>query len=312
MNKFSLFSGLLLTVGSVLGQDISSTSTGSVVTDSDTSKTTASVGSSENETSSLFKVPEGYNKYSTKQIHESDIMWKKGVWRQVDLRERQNKPLMSRNREIIKVLVESVQGGIITPYTSDSLAEGGVLNANDFNMKIVDAEMSKAYAGVNYDDTIGYEDWEKEEWVEQLPPTPEATEFKNIYLMNLREDMLFDKQRSVMYYDIIAVGLSMPAEFDVQGAGAEREIAWFSYKELEEKVFHTNPDAIWYNPANDAEHRNLSDSFELRLFSSYITKVSNPDDLIIVDIYGGGQTGIMASEWKAFELLEFEHNLWEF
>jgi hypothetical protein len=74
MNKFSLFSGLLLAVGSVLGQDISSTSTGSVVTDSDTSKTTASVGSSENETSSLFKVPEGYNKYSTKQIHESDIM----------------------------------------------------------------------------------------------------------------------------------------------------------------------------------------------------------------------------------------------
>ena len=64
---------------------------------------------------------------------------------------------------------------------------------------------------------------------------------------------------------------------------------------------------------NDAEHRNLADAFELRLFSSYIAKVSNPDDEWLVDIYGGDPyTGILASEWKAFELLEFEHNLWEF
>ena len=147
MNKFSLFSGLLLTVGSVLGQDISSTDTGSVVTDSSSSRsvTTTSTDSSKSETPSMFKVPEGYNKYSTKEIHESDIMWKKGVWRQVDLRERQNKPLMSRNREIVKVLVESVQNDVITPYTSDSLREGGVLSANDFNMKIVDFIFFKRY-----------------------------------------------------------------------------------------------------------------------------------------------------------------------
>ena len=45
----------------------------------------------------------------------------------------------------------------------------------------------------------------------------------------------------------------------------------------------------------------------------YIIKVSNPKDAYLVDIHGGDQwTGILASQWKSFELLEYEHNLWEF
>ncbi len=307
MNKFSLISGLLLTAGSVFGQ----------ASDSLTSAQPDSLGNSSgatqveaegNETSDLFKVPDGYDKYSTKKIHESDIMWQKGVWRQIDLREKQNTPLMSMNRELPKVLMESVANGVITPYSSDSLADGGVLTIKQFQEKVMDPDMVASYMAFNPDDTVGLED--PDEIAAMLPPNPESMLPTQLYLMDVRENMIFDKQRSVMYYDIIAIGMKLPAEYDA--AGAERPIAWFSYKELEEKVFHTNPDAVWYNPANDAEHRNLSDAFELRLFSSYITKVSNPNDEYIVDIYGQGQTGIMASEWKAFELLEFEHNLWEF
>jgi len=83
--------------------------------------------------------------------------------------------------------------------------------------------------------------------------------------------------------------------------------------QIAEKVFRDNPKALWFNPYNDAEHRNLEHAFELRLFSSYLIKISNPSDEYLVDTYGGDpKTGIMASQWKAFELLEYEHNLWEF
>ena len=37
------------------------------------------------------------------------------------------------------------------------------------------------------------------------------------------------------------------------------------------------------------------------------------DDQEIAETYGGdGRTVIMAAEWKSFEMLEYEHNLWEF
>ena len=48
------------------------------------------------------------------------------------------------------------------------------------------------------------------------------------------------------------------------------------------------------------------------LFSSYIIRVSNPDDAYLVDIYGTPEKGIVASYKTMYELLEYEHNLWEY
>src|SRR4051812_20522944 len=45
---------------------------------------------------------EGFNKYSLRPIHESDIMYRKTILRAMDLREKQNKPMFSKNREITK------------------------------------------------------------------------------------------------------------------------------------------------------------------------------------------------------------------
>jgi gliding motility associated protien GldN len=262
---------------------------------------------------------DGYNKFSIKGIHESDIMWQKTVLRAVDLREKQNEPLMSNGRELSKTLIDAVKAGIITPYVTDSLSDGTPLTKEEFlkNLEIPsteaelsDEELAFAANEEEEDDDGGWE----EEGDEDESGSDAAYFFaKQLYQLQIKEDLIFDKQRSVMYYDILALGMFVPADIPDNIKGIELPIAWFSFKEINEKVFKDNPDAIWYNPANDAEHRSLSDAFELRLFSSYIIKVSNPADEYIVDIYGGNlQTGIMASEWKAYELLEFEHNLWEF
>jgi len=271
------------------------------------------------------EVDDGYNKFSTKGIHKSDIMWQKSVLRAVDLREKQNEPLMSTGREISFVLIEAVKAGVITAYKSDSLSDGSPLTKEEFlkNIQIPSTEIElteeeKEFAANEESD----DDWGSEEDGDEMSGDESGGDdnsgveyflAKQLYQMQIKEDMIFDKQRSVMYYDILALGLFVPADNPDNIKGIELPIAWFSFKELEEKVFKDNPDAIWYNPANDAEHRSLSDAFELRLFSSYIIKVSNPADEYLVDIYGGNpRVGIMASEWKAYELLEFENNLWEF
>ncbi len=253
---------------------------------------------------------DGYNDLSIKRIHESDIMYKKTVIRALDLRELQNLPLFSQSKQITKLIIEAVQAGILTPYSSDSLTKK--LTKDEFMKKI---ELPSTEAPGGDDEGDGFDDFDGEGGGEEAAAEPASNYFfpQDLYQMEIKEDLIFDKQRSVLYYDIQAFTFKVPADHPDNIKGIEIPIASFSYKELVEKVFPNNPDAIWYNPMNDSEHHNLADAFELRLFSSYIIKVSNPNDEYLTDTYGGDpKTGIMASQWKAFELLEYEHNLWEF
>jgi gliding motility associated protien GldN len=251
---------------------------------------------------------DGYNKYSVRPIHESDIMYKRSVVRTLDLREPQNRPLFSTNREITRLLIDAVRKGDITAYNNDSLDLGRKLTIQEFNERIkmpsttaTLSEEEKQIALANGDSSVlmgaGEGDY--------LP--------QNLYQMNIKEDFLFDKQRSRQYFDIQSITISIPSDLPANVKGIEIVVASFMYKELVEKLFKDNPNAIWFNRQNDREHKNLADAFELRLFSSYIVKVSNPENSYLVDIYGGDQyKGILASQWAAHSLMEYEHNLWEF
>ncbi|HWZ23108.1 MAG TPA: gliding motility protein GldN [Cytophagaceae bacterium] len=249
----------------------------------------------------------GYNPLSVRPVHISDIMWKKGIVRAMDLREKQNTPLFSKNRELTKLILEAVLKGDITPYTNDSIASK--LTMDDFNTNLLMpsdvAPMTQEEKEITFaqdGDSSIFKNSDAESYTA-----------KDIYMLQLTEDMLFDKQRSRLYYDILAVTIMISPDHPRNTKGIEVPIASFSYKELVEKVFKDNPKAIWFNVQNDQQHKNLADAFDLRLFSSYIIKVSNPNDARLVDIYDNDQEkGIRASQWAAMEILEYEHNLWEF
>ena len=69
--------------------------------------------------------------------------------------------------------------------------------------------------------------------------------------------------------------------------------------------------AIWYNVNNTAQHRNLSDAFDLRLFSGKLIKYSNAKGELIEDTYAGNQKlGLAKSQEYEHDLLEYESNLW--
>ncbi|MBX9853765.1 MAG: gliding motility protein GldN [Cytophagaceae bacterium] len=251
----------------------------------------------------------GFNKYSVRPVHESDVMFKKTIIRAVDLREKQNKPLFSKNKEITKLLIEAVERGDLKPYANDSLEEGRQLTIEEFkeNIKVPSdqAELTQEEKDImlaNGDSSF----------MQAGAGGPNYYFPRDLYQMQIKEDLIFDKQRSRMYYDVHAITILVPADHPSNIKGIELTAASFAYKDVV-KVLTDNPNAIWYNPQNDAQHKSLADAVELRLFSSYIIKVSNPDDAYLVDIYGGDQVkGIMSSQWAAFELLEYEHNLWEF
>jgi gliding motility associated protien GldN len=146
------------------------------------------------------------------------------------------------------------------------------------------------------------------------PPPPPANlyRYKDLYEMELKEDMIFDKKRSRMYHDVQSITLLVPSTLPSNISGIEKPIGTFKYSDLV-KVFRANPEnAIWFNSENDAQHKNLADAFELWLFNSYITKVSNVGDSRLDDIYGGAQQGILAAQQTSADLIEYEYNLWSF
>ncbi|HEX8660059.1 MAG TPA: gliding motility protein GldN [Hymenobacter sp.] len=292
---------------------------------------------------------------SHRPIPPSDQMFRKSIWRQVDLREKQNKPMFSEGKEISRIILEAVKRGELQAYKNDSLTSTFNPQEVTSNMSFADqkvelSEEEKA-AGFSEKDLGGGSDdgWgapapkkgaaaktvkkpkldkngkpmkdKKGKVIMQTvavaaptPPPPPANlyRYKDLYEMELKEDMIFDKKRSRMYHDVQSITLLVPSTLPSNISGIEKPIATFKYSDLV-KVFRSNPqNAIWFNAENDAQHKNLADAFELWLFNSYITKVSNASDSRLDDIYGGAQQGILAAQQTSADLIEYEYNLWSF
>ncbi len=270
------------------------------------------------------------NHNSTAGIPDYDIMYKKKLWRRMDLKEKQNRSFFAYNNEITKIIIEAVNAGVLFPYKNDSLQTR--MSKEEFleNLKMPAyggdelTEEEKAM-GFTQDDGWGDEGdgWGDEGdsgWGDEESTESEATEAtsvdyffpSDISVLEIVEDWLFDKRRSRLFYDIQSIKLILPAE-KFPETGLQREVATFKYKDLE-KLFRSMPEeALWFNPQNSAEHKNLADAFLLRLFSARLIKVANPEDSYISDIYNSSpKDGLIASQRIEQELLELEHELWEY
>lgn len=271
------------------------------------------------------------NPNSLQRIPKYEQLYKVRVWRNVDLREKQNKGFFARGNEITKLIMQSVASGELADiYTLDSLTTKKPKDQFFNDMVAQTGETLPAwsptddkfqgdrvtYNGKNYEALVDNKGknpaTSKDEW--QETNAGKATYFLpgDIYQMQIMEDVIFDKRRSRLYYDIIAVQLSA---FDVN-TNTYKPLGWFKYKDLE-KVFRNHPDdAIWFNRYNTAENKNYADAFLLRLFHGSIDKIENPDDDRIADVYGRNgrpyKEAVMAMEWEEMKMMEREHNLWEF
>ena len=82
---------------------------------------------------------------------------------------------------------------------------------------------------------------------------------------------------------------------------------WVYYPELR-KFLASYP---VYNPYNDASLMSWEDLFEMRYFSSYIYKETNPQDFRIED-YLSGVDALYESDRIKLKLFEKEHDLWSY
>lgn len=276
------------------------------------------------------KSDNGINPLSLRPVHESNVMYKLTLWRRLDLNEKQNQPLFASGAEITKHLIDGVKAGVLEPYDSDSVStkitleeftkrltkkfEGGGLSKDES-----DAGFSATGGAAGEDDGWGGGAAKTEKETSQKSEAKPAVSAANLegyelfardlYIIEIKEDWIFDKQRSRQYFDIQSITIKIPSE--LSSDGLEKTLASFKYKELD-SYFKLNPNCIWYNAANTAQHKNLADAFELRLFSGRIIKKSNAGNKYLDQVYKNPKEALVRSQQMEHELLEFENNLWEY
>ncbi len=194
---------------------------------------------------------------------------------------------------------------MLRPFTDDRLNER--LSLEEFNNRLT----ISTSAPTEEELLFGQDDpWGEDTEV----ATPAAPAYylpgKDLYLLELKEDIIFDKTRSRMYRDIQSITMILPAERTT--IGVDKPIATFSFKEIVENVFRDNPSAIWFNNQNPREHRNMAEAFELRLFRGHLYKYTNGDDETIADISSRNEESALHASLRAEHgLVDYEGYFWE-
>lgn len=274
-----------------------------------------------------------YNPNSLNPIPRYEHLYKLRVWRIIDLREKQNKGFFARNGEITKLIMDAATSGELAEiFRTDSLRQK--YTKDEFLAQLVSQQGQSfpawdpastyylydviSFNGNNYecqiDNNVGINPSTAQngEWLVSTQGKAQTYLPQQVYRLNMVEDVIFDKRRSRLYYDIQALELSA---FD-DNTGTFKSLGWFKYKDLE-RLFRNNLEkAIWFNRQNTAENKNYADAFLLRLFKGVIDKIENPDDFTIEDVYRANSRpyyeSVWAREWAEMMLMEKEHNLWEF
>jgi gliding motility associated protien GldN len=275
-----------------------------------------------------------YNPNSLNPIPVYEQHYKVRVWRNIDLREKQNKGFFAKNGEISKLIIDAVKSGELTDiYKDDSLSSK--LSKEEFLGRLI-AEQAQSFpawdpaADFYTDDIVSYNgrNYRAVQDSRGVTPSEDAVDnwavtsqgsglpyaVSDMSTIHMMEDVIFDRRRSRLYYDIQGMEIIIPGA--KTNTSIDLSLGWFKYKDLE-KLFRNNiPKAVWFNRQNTAQNKNFADAILLRLFQGSIYKIQNPDDETLDDTYRGNgrpyYEGVWAREWTEMMLMEKEHNLWEF
>jgi gliding motility associated protien GldN len=233
-------------------------------------------------------------------IHESDVLYAKRIWREIDMREKINHPLYypiqptNRRYSLMSVIMIGVQEGGITPFSPES---------DDFKVPMTKETVQNIIR--REETTKTYDPFTGEE-----RDTVIVTEFdpSTVTRYRLKEDWIFDKNRSVLDVRIIGI-LPLMVEFEPDGITEKgtRPLFWISFAQLRPYLVRYE----YFNRKNDGQRLTYDDAFNKRMFGSYIIKESNVYDRYISS-YTTGIDALLESERIKNDIFIFEHDLWEY
>jgi gliding motility associated protien GldN len=232
-------------------------------------------------------------------LRELDVMFSKRVWREIDLRDKMNMVFASPKGRLIDIIKDAVMAGELTAYDATSTKED--VNGDEFSTILKPEEAMSKFA-----DSVLVPIFDAEG--NQTGTTVKPGEFNpdSIVKFRIKEDWIFDKQRSVFEPRII--GIAPMIKVKAAGQTLDDQPAFWIYFPEVRQILVTKEVV---NRRNDATGLSYDDVFMKRLFASYIVKESNPEDLRIKD-YAQGIDKLQESERIRKELMNREHDLWSY
>ncbi|MBC7554467.1 MAG: gliding motility protein GldN [Taibaiella sp.] len=255
--------------------------------------------------------PESYNTVAPggaaipyQPIRSADVLWKKTVWREVDMQEKQNIPFRYEGDEntgggmFIEILVDAIKRGKVTPYESDDrlttkLTKEQVLEKitpkpQEFDVQDVDGEIIHRVVTRDFDP-------------------------HNVTKLRIKEEWVFDRNQGKKVAKIIAIAPVLDVINETDGTyRGSFAICWLSYPQVRQVLAGYEV----YSEPNNANRPTWEDFFERRMFASRITKVSNPFNERYEDIYGTDARGKMEALYEGKNYAEAvfnqEHDKWEY
>jgi len=246
------------------------------------------------------------------EVADNYIMFKKTLIRRMNLTEKQNKPFNAKNSELSALIIQGAKEGLLQPYMSDSclrpMPDDEFISSLQYEIQGGSDDFGGGFGG-----GFGDEAEEESEGDGKNFNDIDPTEFNKLYI---KEDLIFDRNRSRMFYYIRSITLGIPANpnYEIQ---FEKRVASFRYEDIIKLLRGPYRDkALWYNEENQGGHINLADALELRLFSAPIIGVSNSQNLDIRQMYSDKiaqdpMNAMVLQQEAEMKLMEYESNLWE-
>ncbi len=233
-----------------------------------------------------------------------DALFAEKVWRELDLREKMNKPFVyeaesdNGSQIFVNMILKAVNSGQITAFSDER-----------FSTPMSLTEIQQLTVGSA--DTVAKTAIDDPSKVVEYVVTRASFDAKSIVKIRLKEEWVFDREASRMFVRILGI---CPLKISYLPNGKERGVTplfWVYYPDLRPMLAKYEV----YNPKNMGQGRmTWEELFESRMFSSYIVK-STFDNAANKSIRGYIKDPILAlleGDNIKEKIFNYEQDLWSY